>query len=165
MTGAFDAFRWRVPVEPVDGPAGALLAAKMEELVGIGAEKGPALADAGASAQTHSAAPEKSGEGPQPTALAEATGKGEPAGASVPTTVTAVPLAEPVRVKDAARVAEPPVDSDSAPRQGGLERRVGQPRTFEPKIFVSPRAPDDPGPEGSGEELEIGALRPFGAKA
>ena len=166
VTGAFDAFRWRVPVEPVDGPAGALLAAKMEELVGIGADKGAALADAGTSAQTPSTAPEKSGEGLQPTALAaEATGKGEPARASVPTTVTAEPLAEPVRVKDAARVAEPPVDSDGASRQAGLERRGGQPRTFEPKIFVSPRAPDDPGPESGGEELEIGSLRPFGAKA
>ena len=166
VTGAFDAFRWRVPVEPVDGPAGALLAAKMEELVGIGADKEAALADAGTSAQAHGAAPEKGGESGGPTALAaEATGRGEPARGSVPTTVTAEPLAEPARVRDAARVAEPPIVSDGAPRQPGQERRGGQARTFEPKIFVSPRAPDDPGPEGGGEELEIGALRPSGAKA
>ena len=36
VTGALDAFRWRVPVEPVDADGGALLAAKVEALVGFG---------------------------------------------------------------------------------------------------------------------------------
>jgi HemY protein len=166
VTGSFDAFRWRVPVEPVDGPAGALLAAKMEELVGIGADKEAALADDGASAQTHAAAAEKGegGLGRATMLVAEATGRDEPARGSVPTTVTSEPLAEPARVKDAARVAAPPVVSDGAPRPAGLERRGGHAHTLEPKIFVPPRAPDDPGPDG-GEELEIGVLRPSGAKA
>jgi hypothetical protein len=36
----------------------------------------------------------------------------------------------------------------------------------EAKIFVPPRAPDDPGPEAEDVEgLEIGPLRPSGAKA
>ena len=46
VTGALDAFRWRVPVEAIDAPAGALLAAKVEALVGLGAGAEPALAHA-----------------------------------------------------------------------------------------------------------------------
>jgi HemY protein len=45
VTGALDAFRWRVPVEAIDKRAGALLSAKMEALVGLGAGA-PALARA-----------------------------------------------------------------------------------------------------------------------
>jgi HemY protein len=48
VTGALDAFRWRVPVEAIDQPAGALLAAKVEALVGLGAGAEPALGHAGA---------------------------------------------------------------------------------------------------------------------
>ena len=40
VTGALDAFRWRVPVEE---QGGALLAAKVEALAGLGAGAGPAL--------------------------------------------------------------------------------------------------------------------------
>ena len=43
VTGALDAFRWRVPVEAIDAPAGALLAAKVEALVGLGAGSEAAL--------------------------------------------------------------------------------------------------------------------------
>src|SRR5215831_12116138 len=43
VTGALDAFRWRVPVEAIDKSAGALLSAKMEALVGFAAGE-PALA-------------------------------------------------------------------------------------------------------------------------
>jgi hypothetical protein len=40
-------------------------------------------------------------------------------------------------------------------------------KTDEPKIFVPPRAPDDPGPEltGEGDGVEFGPFRPTGAKA
>jgi hypothetical protein len=39
-------------------------------------------------------------------------------------------------------------------------------KLIEPKIFVPPRAPDDPGPEtGEPSSLEIGPFRPSGAKA
>jgi HemY protein len=37
VTGALDAFEWRVPVEHTDKPEGALLTAKIEELVALGA--------------------------------------------------------------------------------------------------------------------------------
>jgi HemY protein len=44
VTGALDAFRWRVPVEE---HGGALLAAKVEALAGLGAGPEPALEHAG----------------------------------------------------------------------------------------------------------------------
>ena len=46
VTGALDAFRWRVPVEASRRAGGALLAAKVEALVGLGAGAEPALAHA-----------------------------------------------------------------------------------------------------------------------
>ena len=48
VTGALDAFRWRVPVEVIDAPGGALLAAKDEALVGLGAATEPRLAPSAA---------------------------------------------------------------------------------------------------------------------
>ena len=42
VTGALDAFQWRVPVEAIDQPAAAL-AAKVEALVSLGAASEPAL--------------------------------------------------------------------------------------------------------------------------
>src|SRR5215475_12710724 len=49
VTGALDAFRWRVPVEAIDKPAGALLSAKLGTLVGFAAAGEPALAHRAAS--------------------------------------------------------------------------------------------------------------------
>jgi HemY protein len=175
-TGAFDAFRWRVPLEPLDGPAGALLATKMEELVGIGADKADkdvSLAHAGAIGESLGAAPVNSQEGLGAPAVRvadarlgeEKRGRDAPARGSVPTTIASEPVAEPAPVKDAARAAAPPVVGDAALRQPGLERKGGPARTLEPRIFVPPRAPDDPGPDAGGDELEIGALRPSAAKA
>ena len=43
VTGALDAFRWRVPVEVTDESAAALLNAKVEALVSLGAEAEPVI--------------------------------------------------------------------------------------------------------------------------
>src|SRR5262245_26843867 len=47
VTGALDAFRWRVPVEAIDKSAGALISTKLDGLAGLGASGERALADAG----------------------------------------------------------------------------------------------------------------------
>ncbi len=44
VTGALDAFRWRVPVETMD-KEGEILAAKLEELVALGSPRAPAMPD------------------------------------------------------------------------------------------------------------------------
>jgi HemY protein len=62
--------------------------------------------------------------------------------------------------------AKPPPPPPAAPaRKAEMPQQLAR-RTPEPKIYVAPRAPDDPGPELAEEsDLEIGPLRPTGAKA
>ncbi len=48
VTGVLDAYRWRVPVESIGEPAGALLAAKVEALATVGTGPEPQLAHADA---------------------------------------------------------------------------------------------------------------------
>jgi HemY protein len=167
VTGAFDAFRWRVPLQAADG--GALLVAKMEELIGLGAGKEPALAhaDAAGAAQAARSAP---GIAARPEATAATAAAIAPTRGLLPVAIGAEPAVAPARGaahaetqaaagKDSAAVA-------ASAQRPEAERRSGiRPRPTEPKIFVSPRAPDDPGPDGSGDELKLGALRASGAKA
>src|SRR5262249_26979791 len=40
-----------------------------------------------------------------------------------------------------------------------------RPRTRQPEVFIPPRPPDDPGPEGSADDLSLGGFRASGAKA
>jgi HemY protein len=211
VTGALDAFRWRVPVEAVDAPAGALLSAKVEALVGLGAGRDAALAGPG-SAKPAAAFP------PAETAVAIDTPAPAPREAApAPDVVTVVPVpatapqpkpAAPMPL--AASVASDPhaitvpsrPPQDEEPDAEDLRERIrlaaqraiadsGIPdatdakpvtvksapakkaeapsppprrppgRGAEPKIFVPPRAPDDPGPEpGEGDGLAAGVLRP-----
>jgi HemY protein len=220
VTGMLDAFAWRVPVAAVNEPAGALLSAKVEALVGLGAGPERALVDP---AKTAATVPEAQ------TVEAERQVITVPSAAAVsltaptrPTTpVEAVPAAtaapaEPVPPPAAAERSEdvdgkrpaPGVDDD----EDGLRERIriaaqravaasnaqastapnakmsaanavatstakktpsaplSRPRkSAEPKIFVPPRAPDDPGPDpaspGGDQELGLGPFRPTGAKA
>jgi hypothetical protein len=66
--------------------------------------------------------------------------------------------------KPAAPVTEPvPAPASAAVRQAAP--RVRKP-ALEPKIFVPPRAPDDPGPEAAeGDDLAPGGFSTSGAKA
>jgi len=70
---------------------------------------------------------------------------------------------KPAAPKPAAKPAEP---MRSAPaRKVEMPQPVAR-KAPEPKIYVPPRAPDDPGPDLVEErDLEIGPLRPSGAKA
>jgi HemY protein len=43
VTGALDAFQWKIPVEAIDTPQGTMLTDKVEELVGLGARAEPLL--------------------------------------------------------------------------------------------------------------------------
>jgi hypothetical protein len=58
----------------------------------------------------------------------------------------------------------------TAPKAAVVKRAQASPprarKTVEPKIFVPPRAPDDPGPEPTdGDGVETDLLRPSGVKA
>ncbi len=190
VTGALDAFRWRVPVEAIDEPAGALLAAKVEALVGLGAGSEPALEHA-SSAKPAAAFPATETvepvDKPPPAPVEEAAPPPKSAEIRPAEAAAGVKPVEPVPV--AARVAADagaevaaerlPAMEDTAPTRAAAvpatprkkpETTSGRSRKLiEPKIFVPPRAPDDPGPEsGDGSSLEIGEIGPFrpsGAKA
>ncbi|KAB2916749.1 MAG: heme biosynthesis protein HemY [Hyphomicrobiaceae bacterium] len=192
VTGALDAFQWRVPVEAIDEPAGALLAAKVEALVGLGAsetmlEHAPQPARATAPvATTVTTAPQEA-----PPVAATNSPPAKPA----EEVVTAKPAppeplppkpAEPQLPAAAARTMDAPAEKTetaqparTARTQPGEQRsgaaaetsRAGAPprrvhKVVEPKIFVPPRAPDDPGPEPTDADgLEPEPFHPSPAKA
>ncbi|HEY7084150.1 MAG TPA: heme biosynthesis HemY N-terminal domain-containing protein [Hyphomicrobiaceae bacterium] len=215
VTGALDAFRWRVPVEAIDKPAGALLSAKLGALVGFAVGNEPALAHRSASTPTaaipahatvepietppapahtgsnstgpNSTGPNSTGPGdtgqsgtaPSGTAPSARDGRGAngtaPAGkpavmhdagavpaASAATTKPRVVPAEPEDADDLkehtrlaaqramAGSAAPTPENPAAANTLRAKKPAAsprQPKTVEPNIFVSPRAPDDPGLE------------------
>jgi HemY protein len=188
VTRALDAFRWRVPVETIDEPVGALKAAKVEALVGLGADSEPVIGhDKATPAVVPPAAktidvvdhrPAAATARPVlPPSAPAAPRPGE--GTAVPKTVETIPVtggaareesAAPAdtrtaRTEERAERTRPGPETTALPKTSETARgRVRKPA--ETKIFVPPRAPDDPGPEAEDVEgLEIGPFRPSGAKA
>ena len=166
VTGALDAFRWRVPVEVIDAPGGALLAAKVEALVGLGAATEPRLAPSAAPVVAAGAEViEGSRREDRPIALTAA---------HLPAPQPRAAIAEPGPSGSLPLPAEPVPKAETPPRIGatGLPIRKsaagpGRARpAAEPKIFVPPRPPDDPG-TGPAEEDQapVTDLRGSAAKA
>ena len=205
VTGALDAFRWRVPAEAIDKPAGALLGAKLGALVEFAAAGEPALAHPTPSPPTAAfpghataepieaaTAPADTGPADKPVAPMSVAARAAPTAAATATRGGVVPadradaddLKERIRLAAqraiAASPAPAPTPENAAaansvraikptappqPRTVGLktigpktvgpktvepkmaEPKTVEPKTVEPKIFVSPRAPDDPGLE------------------
>jgi HemY protein len=220
VTGALDAFSWRVPVAAVGEPAGALVRAKVEALVGLGAGAEPALADpaktvpdavtaeiitrpaaAPVEVPASATAPTRPAAEPAPASLRTPYAPVEPKPAatrSVPAVADRRPqtatsddddLRERIRLAAERAVAEssapktivtkpgapktapPKTAAPIVPPEKKLEAPGPRPRKAEePKIFVPPRAPDDPGPEPApadhAEDIaEFGPFRPTEAKA
>src|SRR5262245_17992816 len=153
VTGVLDAFRWRVPVEPIDRQGGQLLAAKVEALVGLAA---------GSEARLHAAA------APTPGNSGDSGHDKEPADPPIPLKPAvneapprpAITDADPSRYRAAAVAAEPtagvPVPKPAL--------RPPRPAA-EARIFVPPPAPDDPGTAAEDEQLLVRNLRGSAAKA
>ncbi len=149
VTGVLDAFRWRVPVEPIEQPGGALLAAKVEALVGLAAQP----------------------ETPIPPAPADGEVAATPGSAERPIPLETAGEAAP-RLREAAGPsgelqARP---SLAAPQAAPSHSAVPPPRrsraVAEARIFVPPPAPDDPGTGAAGDdELLLPNLRGSTAKA
>lgn len=127
VSGALDAFQWRVPVETVEKNADAALASKLEELAALGMrsdddDNAPRSAiDDDASARIAPAASPRA-ERPDQSAAAKAAA----------TDVTAVTTT-----------------AASSRRTPTIKGRNGEQPT---RVFVAPRAPDDPGADfGEGD--------------
>ena len=168
VSGALDAFQWRVPVETVDKVGDELLAQKIEELVALGAAReidsaaevqapttqtGPAAVnpparEAAADADVIEA--EAVAEAAARTALATPEAPAEKP-AIAPAAAPAAPAApsssgngsaKPATTSQASAPAAAPNGSNGGAPVGPTTSRAA----VEPAVFVPPRAPDDPGP-------------------
>jgi HemY protein len=174
VTGVLDAYRWRVPVEAIDAAGGALLAAKVEALVGLGAaSEGRFETRTQAAVAPGAARILEAGEGSD-RAAAPAVAQPAPAKAAPETRPSALePRTEQVPSK-AARSREDPEGADRQARPvpssaPGQKARPSVKRTqapAEPRIYVPPHAPDDPGTEPvEDQSLPLPYLRGSPAKA
>lgn len=200
VTGALDAFQWRVPVEAAEPRDKDLLAQKIEELVQVGVRAEPALeaqpVNVAAAEPAATVAPvaekEASGaeaskaerrEAPAVTATAvEAAVDAEVVEVVKVVSTTPTPVVEP-ETTAAPEPAMKVVDVEPPPKPAPTQGKVTEAKAVvangsngsgsaagnggkaadtevvlvkdaakkgakpaEPKIFVSPRAPDDPGP-------------------
>jgi HemY protein len=159
VTGALDAFQWKVPVESVDKGDQELLAAKLEEFVALGARPETAIeakpVSTAIEASDTAAAPPKEKDsatdgGPpsQPTKVSPRTESDTPVTRPVE---TAKPNPAQTRANSERATSTSPgphaaafVKADTRPT-----KRASRAATETPRMFVSPRAPDDPGPEDS----------------
>jgi HemY protein len=145
-TGQLDAMRWRVPEAVAsDKAAATALAAKLEAMLGLGAT--------GVEAPPAPPAPERDVM-PAPTqaptqAAGDAPANIEPPGKMLPATPAAPPARiapsreEDTGATDAATTGGTIMPAPVEPSPAPARRPVRKPG--EPRIFVSPRAPDDPG--------------------
>jgi HemY protein len=160
VTGTLDAFRWRVPVEPIEKREGEVLASKLEELVTLGAPREMAVSGKMVPAKaaptdmpetievapvkTEETRPETSDEPilkPAAKVLADpAPHAGQEAGASTPV---------PGQHNDSRREPEP-----------RRKTRKEAARTAESHVYVAPHAPDDPGPQTGDQDDVSPPLRP-----
>ena len=152
VTGALDAFQWRVPVENVEKSEGDVLASKLEELVALGMPRHGTDDDEPQTIEVATVPASQAASKPEPT-----TSKTE--AATKPAVAPA--KAESAKPEPVARKAAPAVPAAAAPAsQRASERRRASERSKEKRIFVAPTAPDDPGPEAGDPEDAGMPMRP-----
>ena len=177
VSGQLDAFQWRVPLEQV-GPGGHdLVARKIEELVALGSPRPIEVEVATAAPAPSAAKPQRTStatnaEVIEPVAPRAATSsplKLEPVAAKpAPVVVAPAPAAprptvaavKPAPAAAPAKPAAPPAAASTA-KPGGKSGADNAARDGkEPRIFVVPHAPDDPGPDANETEAAPKGIRP-----
>jgi HemY protein len=153
-SGRLDAMRWEVPdTGPSERAAAAALAAKLETLLGLGSNLDPGEAPSvGAAAEPRvvEAPPPEAPMAPAPIVSAPAAPAILPPSPPTPTVVAAPPASPAPAVR-----ALPPPAGDADGVVGDVPTLPVGPtrplprRPAEPKIFIAPRAPDDPGTDAS----------------
>ncbi len=150
-TGRLDAMRWGVPAATAveSAATAAALATRLETLLGLGQASEARVETAPRPEPPLKSAPALIEEEPRvveaPAKLLPAT---SPAPAAVPVTEPAPAVSEPAR-RDVP-VVEPASTASTKP--GVVPAPASRPRPTkpaEPRIFVPPRAPDDPGTDAS----------------
>jgi HemY protein len=154
VDGRLDAFQWRVPVETRDATRNEILARRIEELIAIEAPTVPPEAPSREAASETSAdvidaepvtATAKPAPLPEEKPAAPAATAPEKPAEQAPSAVAPKPAATPERTATA------DVPATAAAR----ESRPAQPvHKDASKLYVAPRAPDDPGTEPPAPEPE-----------
>lgn len=142
VDGRLDAFQWRVPAETMDKTSAELVASRIEELLAIGSPSPDDVAEprSSASAQDYVDIIDADSVTVAPSRL--------PQNAAHETTEPMAAAAEPLKPVTAeadAPVTPPaPVKIEAGPKTAASTGATPKP---DAKIFVAPRAPDDPGLE------------------
>jgi HemY protein len=159
VTGAFDAFQWRVPADALDAADTEALAAKLEELVKLGAptpEAAKPVASASAEpAAVRSASAKPSREAEDVTIVTSVSGD---AHEDTPRSGTDAPERAGRQGQGAAPTAAKP---EVKVVEGRLaESKAGEKKVLDPGMFIAPNAPDDPGVAGGDAAEGKPATRP-----
>ncbi|RUP08899.1 heme biosynthesis HemY N-terminal domain-containing protein [Hyphomicrobium sp.] len=144
VDGRLDAFQWRVPVETTDGKGSEILANKIDELIAIAPVAGTPEAGPSEPVKASSVDDIESKLAHSDSDVVEAepvTATVKPNGAFPEASVNGA--AGPLPVADDAATASKRPSPDRAP--------AARP---DAKVFVAPRAPDDPGTDPAEPELE-----------
>ncbi|MGE3064304.1 MAG: heme biosynthesis protein HemY [Hyphomicrobiaceae bacterium] len=142
VTGAIDAFQWRVPLSALDPLQGARLADKIEEFVELGAGS-ETLLEHGRKAPEDDLEPAEAVREPE---RIDTVAVVEEASPEAPRAQSPTPAAQTVDPPSARR-NDPP--DERARRNASADAG----KAMEPRVFVAPRPPDDP---GAPEDFEAG---------
>ena len=166
VSGALDAFQWRVPVEAVEKSEGDVLASKLEELVALGMSRAEAEPDEKPEVEPATAAPTIRTKA-EPAPVREAPHRAEPElpevkvrneatakQSSVPDTTTEATRRGAKTASPATRTRTRPTEATTSQSQ----RDKAEPG--EARVYVPPHAPDDPGTEQVEPEEVTLPLRP-----
>ena len=167
VTGALDAFQWRVPVEAVEKSDGDVLASKLEELVALGMarpavddpdEAEPAIAAHTVEAKADTTPPAPAREAAQrvepESPKVEATNEVPANQGSVPNTARPTAKRTSPATAPAATQRVRATDTTANPSRGK------KPEPGEARVFTPPHAPDDPGTEAVEADDVTIPLRP-----
>ena len=165
VTGALDAFQWRVPVEAVEKSDGDVLASKLEELVALGVAR-PAVDEPEVEPAIAAHTVEVQAD-PVPAPATEAAQRVEPETPKVEATkeVPASQGSVPNTARPTAKHASPATAPAAAQRVRTTDTtahssRGKKPEPGEARIFTPPPAPDDPGTEAVEADDVTIPLRP-----
>ena len=164
VTGALDAFQWRVPVEALDTSAANILGERLEELLAISAP----IAAKAQTVETPPVKPVAAKIAPDVIEAEAVTVRPEPKSAPArpaqppaasagarPSDTPAKPAAANVTKSDKPTDTKP-AEAPAAPAPSVAVAAAQSAKTGgkspDAKIFVAPRAPDDPGPEATEPE-------------
>lgn len=154
VDGKLDAYQWRVPAESRDPVSADLVANRLEELLAIGAPANPdddvtPVRGETVDAEAVTIAPATSGAAgrtPRPSAHAASAAKPH-RDTSATVTIEKTPRSEPL-FEQAQNLAA----SKTAAGSTASRLRNGT-AAVDSKLFVTPRAPDDPGPDEAETEV------------